>query len=308
MRGDFNPADLLALRRLYRERNIDLVIVKTRQCIRMAWAARGLVARRGPAILCRMGDSVMKRALGAKLTYRYMADGYVTPSESCRRELLHYGYYGEGRIRCIPNGVVVLPDDTDARHRIRAELGLTDHPVLITTSRLHRTKGHAVLLDALAALTKEMLQVQVVIVGDGTERPDLEARACRLGIADAVVFTGFRTDVADVLRAADVFVLPSLLEGLPNTALEAMASGLPVVASHVDGVPELVADGETGLLVPPGDADRLADAIGHFLGAPELARAMGQAGRERVRAHFSLEGMLEATETYCLALRDRRLR
>jgi len=306
MRGAFHPRDILALRRAYKQHGVDLAIVKMRQCIRMAWAARLLTHGPLPAILCRMGDSVMKRSLGARLTYRHMADRYLTPSQHCRDELLRYGYFGPDRIRAIPNGVDVPRPDPAARGRIRAELGLRDDPVLIVTSRLHPAKGHRVLVEALAKLRGPFPRLRLVIVGDGVERPKLEEQARALGLGDAVIFTGFRSDVTDLLRAADLFVLPSLLEGMPNTALEAMAVGLPVVASAVDGVPEVVVDGVTGLLVSPGDPDFLHGAIARVLAERELAEAMGQAGRQRVREHFTLERMLAESQAYCVETRDAR--
>ncbi|MFP4057410.1 MAG: glycosyltransferase family 4 protein [Candidatus Brocadiia bacterium] len=306
MRGDFHPRDLLALRRLYARGGTDLVVLKLPQCIRMAWAAGLIAARPRPAILCRMGDAVVKRGLRARLTYRHMADRYLTPSEHCRRELLRTGYFVPQRIRAIPNGVAIPPPDPSARERVRAELGLGDAPVLIVTSRLHPAKGHVHLLDALALLREQLGGVRLLAVGDGGERPALEERAERLGLGHSVLFTGFRTDVVDLLRAADLFVLPSLLEGMPNTALEAMAVGLPVVASAVDGVPEVVVDGETGLLVSPGDPHLLRDTIGRLLTEPQLAARMGRAGRERVRRHFALDRTLAAAEAWCLATRDSR--
>ena len=306
MRGDFHPRDLRGLRRTYREHAVDLVVLKSRQCIRMAWAA-GLLGRR-PAILCRLGDSAVKRGLGARLTFRFLADRYVTPSEHCRGELLRTGCFRPERIRAVPNGVAVPPDDPGARQRVRDELGLGQGRVLIATSRLHRMKGHAQLLEAVAMLRGHFPGLRLVVAGDGVERTKLEAQAAELGIAEAVVFTGFRPDVTALLRAADLFVLPSLREGMPNTALEAMAVGLPVVASAVDGVPEVVADGETGLLVSPGDPQFLCDTIGRLLTEPELAAALGRAGRQRVRDHFTAEQMLAATEAYCTETRDLRRR
>jgi len=308
MRGDFRPSDLWTLREVYRRHTIDLVVTKMRQCIRMAWAARLLAGGGGPAILCRMGNGEMKRSYGAKLTYRYMADRYVTPSEHSRRELLRYGYYGEERIRAIPNGVEIPPEDTTARERLRAELALGASRVLIVTGRLHPIKDHACLFDAFAALRRDFPDLRLLVVGDGAERATLEDHARRLGIDEAAVFTGFRTDVTDLLRAADIFVLPSLLEGMPHAVLEAMAVGLPVVASAVGGVPEVVAHGDTGLLVSAGDAGLLRGAIGRLLAEPELAAQMGRAGLERVRTSFTMERMLGESEACCLEARAARLR
>jgi glycosyltransferase involved in cell wall biosynthesis len=308
MRGDFHPRDVLALRRLYREHAIDLVILKMPKCIRMAWAARLLSRGRGPAILCRMGDAVMKRSFRSKLTYGTMVDRYVTPAEFCRTKLLAYGYYGPDRIVAIPNGVSAPPDDPGARERIRAEFQLGDAPLLVTTSRLHPAKGHVHLLDALARVRERFPNVRLIVAGDGVERGDLEDRAASLGISRAVVFAGFRNDVPALLQAADVFVLPSLLEGMPNTALEAMSVALPVVATNVDGVPEAVADGETGLLVQPADPEAMAEAIGRLLSEPDTRAAMGAAGRRRAETEFSVDRMLDAVEALCLETRGLRRR
>ena len=133
-----------------------------------------------------------------------------------------------------------------------------------------------------------------MIVGDGPERARLEAEIRRLGLEGAVVLAGDRDDVAAMLARADVFVLSSTSEGLPLSILEAMAAGLPVVASSVGGVPEAVEDGETGLLVPPRDPVRLAAALERLLVDPALRRRLGSNGRERVRQHFGLEAFQQA--------------
>jgi len=306
MRGDFHPADLRCLMAVYRRHGIDLVIAKSRQCVRMAWAARWLAFRRLPAILCRLGGIVMKRSLSTKLTYRHMADRHVTPSEFARRELLSYGYFPAERIRAIPNGVAIPPPDPGARRRRRAEFGLGDAPVAIVVSRLHPDKGIKHLLDATAMLMDDLPGIRLLVVGEGAERVKLEDQARRLGLEDAITFTGFRTDVIDLLRAADVYVLPSYHENMPHGILEAMSVGLPVVATVVGGIPEVVVEGETGLLVPPREAKPLCDAIGSLLRDPQAAQAMGAAGLERVITHFTIEQMLESTEAYCLETRRSR--
>jgi glycosyltransferase involved in cell wall biosynthesis len=306
MRGDFNPRDVWTLRRLYREHGVDLVAVKLQQCIRMAWAARLVMGSAGPAIFCHAGDTFMKRSARARFTHGRMVDGYVAPADFTRDELLHYGYFGPEKIRAIHNGVPIPTDDPAAGERVRAELELGDAVVLTVTSRLHEMKGHRFLLEALAELRADFPRARLLIVGDGGERPNIEARIAELGLADVVTLTGFRNDVLDVLRATDVFVLPSLLEGLPFTGLEAMATGLPVVASNIDGLPEAVIHGLTGLLVPPSDAAALRNALARLLGDPALARKMGSAGRERVRMRFDPERLLDVTLDYCLELRAAR--
>lgn len=306
MRGDFHPADLRHLRNVYRRHGIDLVIAKSRQCIRMAWAARWLAFRRLPAILCVLGSIVMKRSLSTKLTYRHMADRHITPSEFARRELLTYGYFPAERIRAIPNGVAIPLPDPGARQRLRAEFGLGDAPVAIVVSRLHPDKGIQHLIDATALLIDDVPGIRLLVVGDGSERVKLEDQTSRTGLEDVITFTGFRTDVVDLLRAADVCVLPSYHENMPYGILEAMSVGLPVVATAVGGIPEVVVEGETGLLVPPRETEPLRGAIASVLCGPRAAQAMGAAGLERVRTHFTIGQMLESTEAYCLETRRKR--
>jgi len=306
LRCDFHPSDLMTLRGVYRRRGIDLVIVHLPRAMRVAWAARLALCGSGPAIVCRLGDHAIKRSLGARLTYRHMADRYITPSEATRQALLRVGYFTADRIRAIRNGVRLPPDAPGVRERVRSELALGDGPVLIVTSRLHHQKGHRYLFDAAASLREDFPALCLLVVGEGRQRPEVEAHARRAGVADAVRFLGFRTDVTDLLRAADIFVLPSLLEGLPHTALEAMAVGLAVVATGVDGVGEAVVDGETGLLVPPADPAALSDAIRRLLCDPSRAARMGRAGRERVAADFALDRSLADCEAYCIETRDAR--
>jgi glycosyltransferase involved in cell wall biosynthesis len=143
-------------------------------------------------------------------------------------------------------------------------------------------------------------------VGDGPSRADLEAHAARVGIADRVTFAGFRLDIPDILATSTIAVLPSLSEGLSNSLLEAMAAGLPVVATRVGGNPEAVGEGEGGLLVPPGDDRALAEAIATLLVNVTLRERLGHAARRRVDRLFSVNRMLQETETLYRDLMERR--
>ncbi len=160
--------------------------------------------------------------------------------------------------------------------------------VLGAAGRLIPLKGVGDLLRAAAALQAEFQQLRIEIAGSGPERADLEALVGRLGLSGKVRFLGWVDEIQYALARWDVFVLPSLEEGFPIAALEAMSAGLPVVASSVGGVPELVVDGETGWLVPPADAASLASRLRAILRDPEQRRSMGEAGRARVREQFSL--------------------
>jgi sugar transferase (PEP-CTERM/EpsH1 system associated) len=168
--------------------------------------------------------------------------------------------------------------------------------VIGTVGRLQAVKDQATLLRAVAILVEQhpalRLRLTLRLVGDGPERAALEALARELGLTVLTDFVGFRDDVAAELRKLDVFVLPSLNEGISNTVLEAMACGLPVVATAVGGNPELVDDGRTGRLVAAGDAAALADCLARYAVDRALARAHGVAGRLRVEREFSIPRML----------------
>jgi glycosyltransferase involved in cell wall biosynthesis len=139
-------------------------------------------------------------------------------------------------------------------------------------------------------------RVRLVCLSDGSLRPELERRVKELGLEGAVRFVGFQADVREWLALADLSVLPSFFEGLPAGAIESLASGRPMVATAVDGTPEVVLDGKTGLLVPPGDPTSLAQAICRLLGDSELRSAMGEAGRRWVMENFSRERLIERTQ------------
>jgi glycosyltransferase involved in cell wall biosynthesis len=193
----------------------------------------------------------------------------------------------------IYNGVELPEKPLTSPQEARVALNLPpDGLVIGTVSRLDPVKGVAFLVHAFSKVDRAHL----VVIGDGPERAALESLAGGLGVAGRVHWVGHRRNVPHLLPAFDLFVQPSLHEGLPNTILEAMAAGLPVVATAVGGTPEVVVDGVTGLLVPPRDPDALAQAIVRLLYTPDLRCRMGQAGRERVAQYFTVERMVEQTE------------
>jgi glycosyltransferase involved in cell wall biosynthesis len=177
---------------------------------------------------------------------------------------------------------------------------------LITVARLRPEKGHEVLLAALARVRREVPEVRLQIVGDGPRETTLREMVRREALGDCVEFLGHRDDVASLLRQADCFVLPSRIEAAPNAVLEAMAAGLPVVATRVGGIPEVVTDGVTGLLVAPDNPDALAAALLRLLNDAALAGRVAHAGRQHVVAHYSFARMVAQFESLYFAELERR--
>lgn len=167
--------------------------------------------------------------------------------------------------------------------------------VIGTVGHLAGQKGHRYLLEAMALLVRDEPQLGMIVAGDGALRPALEAQAAALGLSAQVCFTGFQRDILPLMQSFDIFVFSSYLEGLGTAILDAMALGKPVVATRAGGIPEAVADGVTGLLVPPRDPQALATALRHLLRHPQEAQRLGQAGRQRVAQQFTAEQMASGT-------------
>ncbi|HLE83314.1 MAG TPA: glycosyltransferase, partial [Thermoanaerobaculia bacterium] len=206
------------------------------------------------------------------------------------------------RLTVVHNGVDVGgvrrgAGEAAARAAIRRELGVAaDAPLALTVSVLRAGKGLEVLLEAVPAVLDALPRARFAVVGDGPARDSLQASAAAAGLTAALVWTGFRRDVPALLAAADLFVLPSLDDAFPTALLEAMAAGLPVVATRAGGIPEIVDDGATGVLVPAEDPAALARAVAALLADPAARRALGRAGRRRVAERFSTADWLGRLE------------
>ncbi|MCB2223816.1 MAG: glycosyltransferase [Actinobacteria bacterium] len=214
----------------------------------------------------------------------------IAVSEHARRHHLRHLRLPPGLVATIHNGIETgrFAPRPGARDAARASLGLpASAPVAATVAVLRPPKGIDRMLRALPRIAARHPGVRYLVVGDGPARPDLEAEAAAHGVAERVTFAGNRADVEAMLAAADVFVLPSLTEALPTVIAEAMAAGLPVVATDVGGTSEMVGPA-TGALVPPDDPAALADAVTAVLDDPARAAAMGDAGREAAADRFDL--------------------
>jgi len=200
------------------------------------------------------------------------------------------------RIRVVPNGIPCHKDPPHQRAAaLRAALGLDPlSQVVGTVGRLVPKKGYKYLIDGGIQVAQRFPGVIFLVVGRGELRDELEGQARRLGIAPRFRLLGHREDVSDILSLCDIFVLPSLSEGMPLALLEAMAAGVPAVATRVGGVTEVLEDGKSGFLVPPGDSQALARGIISLLEDRSLARRIGNSAREVVASRFSLNVMVEA--------------
>jgi glycosyltransferase involved in cell wall biosynthesis len=302
------PRDLRALAalvRIVRAFRPDIVHTHTAKAGTVGRLAALLAPGRRPLVVHTYHGHVLEGYFGPRQTAVYRGverllaratDCLVGVSEATVRDLVRLRVAPPERIRAIPLGLdlerFAVADDA-GRARFRAEVGAGPDDVLLAyLGRLVPIKRVDLLLQAVARARAGGSPVRLAIVGDGTLRPELEALARRLGVAEAVRFLGYRTDLEAIMAATDVGVLASANEGTPVSLIEAAAAGRPAVATAVGGVPEVVREG-AGLLVPAGDAEELAAAIATLASDAPLREAMGARAREHVLGRFASERLLE---------------
>jgi len=230
-------------------------------------------------------------------------DYYIAVSYANARYLIEEKGLPERKVHPIQNGTD-LSRFNPARvppPGMRAEFGLGRvDPVMLVAARLEPQKGHRVLLDAMPEVLREFPNARLFCVGDGVLREELEAQRKERRLEENVHFLGFRSDVTDWLALCDFTILPSFYEGLPLVAVESLAAGRTMVATAVDGTPEVIINGRTGITVPPGDPQALAAAIGSLLRSPELRQRLAQQGRSHVLERFSQERQVRETADFYL--------
>ena len=225
----------------------------------------------------------------------WFIDRVVAVSSDIEKKLIQI--YGENRVVCIHNGLDLEAIQVRTqRQEKRKEWHLDNKAILIgTVGRLVTVKGHAVLLEAMRILHESNRSVMLLVVGDGPLRGQLESEVARLALEGSVIFAGHQSQSYDFINMMDVFVLPSLHEGIPMVLLEALALQRPVVATRVGGIPEVIAQGGTGLLAEPADALSLAGFIQELIEDQSKAVRIGKAGRIRVEEEFNARSMAEKT-------------
>ena len=224
-----------------------------------------------------------------------VTDRLVTVSEQVRHDLVGYGIAKAEKISVVPLGFDLDPflNSHAQQGEFRREMGLSEeHKLIGIVGRLFAIKNHALFLKSAALIVAREPAARFVVVGDGVFRPNLENQARELGITDRVLFTGWRRDLPRICADLNVLVVSSDNEGTPVSAIEAMASSCPVVATRVGGLPDLIEDQKTGRLVPPRDAEALARAVLDLLNNTQTARELGQNAMAAVRQRFTVQRLL----------------
>ena len=304
MLGTWDLGSVLALASLHRRLRPDVVHWHAARAHAVG-AMAALLAPGPRRVLSRRVDFRVRRSPGSRLLYALPLDAILAISGGVRDALLASGVSLE-RIRVVPSGIDLAPFERPFdRESVRRKLGLSPEIILVLqVAALAPHKSQTDLLRAAKIVAERRPDVRFWIAGEGRLRALLETERQNLGLADRVQFLGFREDVVDLLRSADLFCVSSYLEGLGTSTLDAMAAGLPVVATEVGGIPEIVTSGETGLLTAPRDPGALAGAILALAEDPGRRAAMGSRGRERAR-EFTADRTAERTRAVYLEILGR---
>jgi glycosyltransferase involved in cell wall biosynthesis len=275
-------------------RTRDIKIVRTHQYHANLYGRLAAWLAKVPCIVASVHNVyTIDRKIHRRIINKFLArcsDKVVAVSETVKKDILTYDGLSEDKVRVIYNGI-----DTDRflninGSLIRSKLGISSEaPVVGTVGRLALQKGQKYLIDAVSTLREKFPQIALLFVGDGPLRNELENHVKALGIEMNVIFLGIRRDIPQILSAIDIFVLPSLWEGLPSALIEAMASGKPIIASDIPPIREIVNSEKVGILVPPKNSNAIADSIELLLHNKNLAENISNTAKEKAFSIFNIE-------------------
>lgn len=304
MRGAVDLPAMVKLRSLMKSWRADIINTHSGRDTQLAgMAARTIGADRPRIVRTRH----LALPITSRFSYSVLPDQVVTVSRFVGEYLVSAGV-PENKITVVPTGIEFSRyEKNPAGGTLKQELGLAPNTRLVgTVAILRYKKGHSEILDAVPQVLARHPETHFVFAGDGPMLQTLTERINQEGLQERVHLLGLRKDVVNILQSIDLFVLPTHQEALGTAFIEAAAMGVPVVGSNVDGVPEVVEHGKTGLLVPALDAARLAAAINELLAAPDMCQRMGQFAGERIRRLYSREAMALGMQTlYCRLLAEK---
>jgi len=296
IRNSLVPAAVLGLLRIVRQEKVEVIHTHDAKTTWAAYFASHLSSLYfNRPVLIRTHHPAYNNRYA--LSYRYLSDRVVLLSQHLRDYLVAEKGIASSKVHIIPPGV-----DTDlfstgsVKSNARQELGISQKaPVIGMVACLRGEKGHRILIEAARVVLCFYPEARFLLVGSGQTEEALHKLVSRWTMKGHFIFTGYRPDVPPLLAAMDIFVLPSLRETMPISLMEAMAMEKPVIASRVGGIPEVLTNKETGLLVPPGDSAALADGILYLLSHPSLAQEWGKNGRRVIEERYSLQSVVDRT-------------
>ncbi|MCI0694915.1 glycosyltransferase family 4 protein [candidate division KSB1 bacterium] len=296
-RGDFDPITIARLAWFMKQERIEVVLTNMDKELRLGGIAAKIAGVQ--AVIPRRGiDYPLKNRWRYRLAYNVLATRVIANSEATKQALLLKApWLDPKRIEVIYNGIDMQPFLQPSGGCLRTEWSIPQEaPLLGFVGQLDKRKGIEVLLEAFDRIYRQIPQVRLALVGRGPLQGMIESEVRRKNWGDAILLPGFIDDVIDVMQAIDILLLPSLWEGFGIVLIEAMAAGKPAISTNTSSMPEIIVDGQTGYLVPPGDAEMVANRAIALLQNPELRGQFGRAGRERVIELFTIERMIDQLE------------
>ena len=284
---------LHTLARELSKQNNEIVICNLNTDVRSA----GLLAKMNgtSVVLARHGSlNYPKKRLRYRISAHYILDGIITNSQIIKDIYAGYGWFDERFVRVIHNGISI--PETVAPYDFSKQF--SSKKIIYSAGRLAEVKGFTYLIEAAAILKKKRDDLIFVVSGEGKLEMELKKQVIDAGLEESFIFFGFSADIFPALKGCDLFVLSSILEGMPNVVMEAMAMQKPVVATDVNGVRELMVDGKTGIIVPSKEPQALATAIDKIIDNPDMLAEFGKAGYERVTREFTMSAMTSNLEGY----------
>ena len=241
------------------------------------------------------------KKLHRRIINRFLArftDKIIAVSEEVKMDILKYDRISEDKVQVIYNGVDLNAfNESFDKEQIKSKLGINPNvPVIGTVGRLTEQKGHIYLLQAILKLKHKFPDIKVLIVGDGPLMDELKSYTSSSGLSNNVIFTGFRRDIPALLSIMDIFVFPSLWEGLPNALIEAMASGKAIIASNLPQIKEVLVSDGLGILVPPKDSDSISQSINFLLKNEKIVKKMGNLAKNMACTRFNIENTVKIYE------------
>lgn len=283
--SDISLWHVFRIAQILQRHQIDVIITKGSDLL-----ISGLAARFGnnPLVLVRHGSPIRSSFKKHSFLLNKLADGIITNTRTIKEIIEKKCMVREGVTHVIYNGTVA----GNNRHSYDFSLKFPGKKIVLSTGRLASSKGYMYMIDAISLLEKKRDDLMFVVLGEGKHYKKFVTYARKKGVSDMIHFEGFVENVVPYLQGCDIFVLPSLYEGMSNAAMEAMSCGKPVVLTNVNGAEELIPDENKGLLIPPKDPEAIALAVERLFGDRQLLRKLGEEGQKHVSENFPVSAMI----------------
>lgn len=299
IRGDFDPLTIFQIYRWLKQNQPDLILTNMDKELRLCGSAAKMAGK--PVVISRRGiDYPLKDRIHYRFTYNYLTDRVIANSESTKRSLLkNTPWLRSDRIKVIYNGIQPEKYTPSATKDLRKELEIPDDvPLVGFVGQLNERKGFDALLPAFKRLAETVPGVVLLLAGVGDLQSEIESFARAHGLTNQMRLLGFRNDIPNIMRTIDLLVLPSWWEGFGIVLIEAMAAGKPTITTNISSMPEIVTHRETGMIIPPHDADACYAALHELVSRPDWAQTLGRRGLETVYRKFTLTGMVDQYEIF----------